>query len=264
MAADGSFAIYGGRASTVNLRRWKGWPTYRYRTNLWRIDLNNAERAAEQLTFGDRGDSRRRSARTAHTAFVRVDTAGGAAARSASQVWLLPLRVRVRRRRSRNSRIARAAPVWRPDGKGAAGYVSNPISSSRASRASTWKARRATGSIRSARTPGSKVEIEARRTGIVKRCGTGWRAMPRRTIRRSSTASTSWEQDVHEMEIAGYARRSGARIRRPVTRDFYNHLRRLPPMGGALSPARPRWPIIGPGAPLRGVEHGEQTARTRR
>ena len=94
VAPDGSFAIYGVQSiQSEPAADPKAEPTYRYRTNLWRIDLNDANARPEQLTFGDRSDSSpaiRPDGRT--LAFVRVDTAAGAGARPRPQVWLLPLR----------------------------------------------------------------------------------------------------------------------------------------------------------------------------
>src|SRR5271169_3753951 len=90
VASDGSFAIYGVQIiQTDPPADGKGEPAYKYRTHLWRIDLNNLNAKPEQLTFGDRNDSSPAISPDNRTlAFVRVDAAG---TRPRPQVWLLPL-----------------------------------------------------------------------------------------------------------------------------------------------------------------------------
>ena len=51
VASDGGFAVYG--VQTIHVEPppdAKGEPAYRYRTNLWRIDLNDPQAKPEQLT----------------------------------------------------------------------------------------------------------------------------------------------------------------------------------------------------------------------
>jgi len=65
VASDGSFAVYGVQGiHTDSPADPKGEPAYKYRTLLWRIDLDNPDAKPEQLTFGDRSDSSPRSAPT--------------------------------------------------------------------------------------------------------------------------------------------------------------------------------------------------------
>ena len=91
VASDGSFAVYGVQSiHTDSPTDPKGEPAYKYRTHLWRIDLDNPNSRPEQLTFGDRSDSLPAISPDNRTlAFVRVDTVG---TRPRPQVWLLSLR----------------------------------------------------------------------------------------------------------------------------------------------------------------------------
>ena len=58
VASDGSFAVYGVQSiHSEPAADGKGEPAYKYRTHLWRIDLNSPAARPEQLTFGDRSDS---------------------------------------------------------------------------------------------------------------------------------------------------------------------------------------------------------------
>ena len=101
----------------------KGEPAYKYRTLLWRIDLNNPNAKPEQLTFGDRSDSSPAISPDNRTlAFVRTDASG---ARPKPQVWLLPLRGPGEAQAVTKLENGAAAPVWRPDGK--ALLVTTPI-----------------------------------------------------------------------------------------------------------------------------------------
>src|ERR1700730_2253679 len=57
VASDGAFAVYGVQSiHTDPAADSKGEPAYKYRTNLWLIDLNDPKAKPEQLTFGDRND----------------------------------------------------------------------------------------------------------------------------------------------------------------------------------------------------------------
>ena len=89
VASDGSFAVYGVQSVHVEpATDPKAEPAYRYRTNLWRIDLNNPNARPEQLTFGDRADSSPAISPDNRTlAFVRTDSSAAANARPHPQVW---------------------------------------------------------------------------------------------------------------------------------------------------------------------------------
>ena len=230
VAADGSFAIYG--VTSIHSEPpadGKGEPTYRYRTNLWRIDLNNANAQPEQLTFGDRGDSSPAISPDGHTlAFVRVDTAGGAAARPHPQVWLLPLRGAGEAQAITKLENGAVAPVWRPDGKALLVTSAIPISKLEGKPHFDLESPARDWFDWERPSPGSKVEIEARPDGDRKALR-NWLA--RNASKDNPTVidriNFLGEQDlVHEMEIAELYTVDLARENKatPVTRDFYNHL----------------------------------------
>jgi dipeptidyl aminopeptidase/acylaminoacyl peptidase len=235
VAPDGSFAVYGVQSiHSEPAADPKAEPTYRYRTNLWRIDLNDANARPEQLTFGDRSDSSpviRHDGRT--LAFVRVDTAAGAGARPRPQVWLLPLRGPGEAQAVTKLENGAVAPVWRPDGK--ALLVTSPIPLSKLegkphfdleSPARDWFDwdRPAPGGM----AEGSKSEIEARPDGD-RRALRNWLA--RNASKDNPTVidriNFLGEQDLeHEMEIAELfsidLEHENKATR--LTKDFYNHV----------------------------------------
>src|ERR1017187_2709069 len=60
VASDGSFAVYGVQTIHSDApAEPKGEPVYKYRTHLWRIDINNRHAAPQQLALGGRKDSGR-------------------------------------------------------------------------------------------------------------------------------------------------------------------------------------------------------------
>jgi dipeptidyl aminopeptidase/acylaminoacyl peptidase len=124
VASDGSFAVYAVQSIHSDApTEPKSEPVYKYRTHLWRIDLNNPRATPEQLTFGERSDSSPAiSPDNRSLAFVRVDSAG---AHPRPQVWLLPLRGPGEAQAVTKLENGAAAPLWRPDGK--ALLVTTPI-----------------------------------------------------------------------------------------------------------------------------------------
>jgi dipeptidyl aminopeptidase/acylaminoacyl peptidase len=116
VASDGSFAVYGVQSiHTASPADPKGEPAYKYRTLLWRIDLDNPNAKPEQLTFGDRSDSSPAISPDNRTlAFVRTDASG---VRPKPQVWLLPLRGPGEAHAVTKLENGAGAPLWRPDGK---------------------------------------------------------------------------------------------------------------------------------------------------
>ena len=124
VASDGSFAVYGVQSiHTDSPADPKGEPAYKYRTHLWRIDLNNPNSRPEQVTFGDRSDSSPAISPDNRTlAFVRTDASGP---RPKPQVWLLPLRGPGEAQAVTKLENGAGTPVWRPDGK--ALLVTTPI-----------------------------------------------------------------------------------------------------------------------------------------
>ena len=190
VASDGSFAVYGVQSiHTDSPADPKGEPAYKYRTHLWRIDLNNPNARPEQLTFGDRSDSSPAISPDNRTlAFVRVDRLRRA---SQPQVWLLPLRGPGEAQAVTKLENGAAAPVWRPDGKALLVTTPFPSPSWTASRTSTWRVPAATGSIGIAPRRAPRPRWTRAPMATAARCATGWRGMPRRTTRPSSIASTS-------------------------------------------------------------------------
>ncbi len=133
VASNGAFAVYGVQTiHTEPPADPKGEPAYKYRTNFWRIDLNDLKAKAEQLTFGDRNDSSPVISPDSRTlAFVRVDntpSAGGPATRRRPQIWLLPLSGPGEAKVITKLENGAFAPVWRPDGKGLLVTSAIPIS----------------------------------------------------------------------------------------------------------------------------------------
>src|ERR1019366_6679956 len=125
VASDGSFAGYGVQPIHSDAPADpKGEPVYKYRTHLWRIDLNNRHAAPEQLTFGERNDSAPAiSPDNRRLAFVRVDDAG-----ARPQVWLLPLNGPGEAQAVTKLENGAAGPLWRPDGKALLVTTAMPIS----------------------------------------------------------------------------------------------------------------------------------------
>jgi len=140
VASDGAFAVYGVQTIHTEPPQTappqstppadaKGEPAYKYRTHLWRIDLNDPKAKPEQLTFGDRNDSSPVISPDNRTlAFVRVDNTPGATPASAlgsnqgptrprPQIWLLPLGGPGEAQVITKLENGAFAPVWRHDGK---------------------------------------------------------------------------------------------------------------------------------------------------
>ena len=151
VASDGAFAVFGVQTIHTEPPQTappqstppadaKGEPAYKYRTHLWRIDLNDPKAKPEQLTFGDRNDSSPVISPDNRTlAFVRVDNTPGATPASAlgsnqgptrprPQIWLLPLGGPGEAQVITKLENGAFAPVWRHDGKALLVTSAIPIS----------------------------------------------------------------------------------------------------------------------------------------
>lgn len=125
VARDGSFAVYAVRSIHTAMKN--GEPEYSYRSNLWFIDLNDAQAKPLQLTFGVRTDGAFAiSPDGRQLAFVRRDDA--AAERPRQQVWLLPLQSPGEPKPVTSLENGAGNPVWRPDGKALLVSSAIPIS----------------------------------------------------------------------------------------------------------------------------------------
>ena len=126
ISPDSSFAVYGVQSIHTEPAKNGGDATYRYRTNLWMIDLNGANAKPVQLTFGDRKDADFEiSPDGSQLAFVRVDTTES---KPHPQVWLLPLRSAGEAREVTHLEHGATTPRWWPDGKALLVTSSIPIS----------------------------------------------------------------------------------------------------------------------------------------
>uniref|UniRef100_Q01Q22 Peptidase S9, prolyl oligopeptidase active site domain protein n=1 Tax=Solibacter usitatus (strain Ellin6076) TaxID=234267 RepID=Q01Q22_SOLUE len=229
VASDGSFAVYGVQSIHVEpAADSKAEPAYRYRTNLWRIDLNNPNARPEQLTFGDRADSSPAISPDNRTlAFVRTDTPTGVAARPHPQVWLLPLHGPGEAQVITKLENGAAAPVWRPDGKALLVTAQIPISKLEGKPHFDLESPSRDWFDYDRPAPGSKNEIDARPDGD-RRALRNWLA--RNASKDNPTVidriNFLGEQDlVHEMEIAELYTIDLERDNKAtaITRDFYNH-----------------------------------------
>ena len=226
VASDGSFAVYGVQSIQSDPPAdAKGEPAYKYRTNLWRIDLTSATARSEQLTFGDRSDSAPAISPDNRTlAFVRLDSS---AAKPRPQIWLLPLRGPGEAQAVTKLEYGAAVPVWRPDGKALLVTTAIPISKLEGkphfgleSPGRDWF-----DWDRSA--PGAKSEADARPDGD-RRALRNWLAHNASQDNPTVIDRINFlgEQDlVKEMEIAEFVIIDLAADHRStqITRDFYNH-----------------------------------------
>jgi dipeptidyl aminopeptidase/acylaminoacyl peptidase len=228
VASDGSYAVYAVQSIvTESPADSKGEPSYKYRTHLWRIDLNDAAAKPEQLTFGDRSDSSPVLSPDNRTlAFVRVDNAPGST-RPRPQVWIMPMRGPGEAQAVTKLENGGAAPVWRPDGK--ALLVTSPIPISKLEGKPHFSLESPERDWFDDDRPNasSKPEIEARPDGD-RRALRNWLA--RNASKDNPTVidriNFLGEQDLqHEMEISELFSIDLAQGNKAtqITRDFYNH-----------------------------------------
>ena len=227
VASDGSFAIYGVQLiQTDPPADGKGEPAYKYRTHLWRIDLNNPNAKPDQLTFGDRNDSSPAISPDNRTlAFVRVDAAG---TRPRPQVWLLPLSGPGEAQAVTKLENGAAAPVWRPDGKTLLVTTPIPISKLDGKPHFNLESPGRDWFDWDRPAPGAKTEPDARPDGD-RRALRNWLA--RNASKDNPTVidriNFLGEQDLqHEMEIAELVTIDLDHDNLPtrITKDFYNHV----------------------------------------
>jgi dipeptidyl aminopeptidase/acylaminoacyl peptidase len=227
VASDGSFAVYGVQIiQTDPPADGKGEPAYKYRTHLWRIDLNHPNAKPEQLTFGERNDSSPAISPDNRTlAFVRVDASG---TKPRPQVWLLPLSGPGEAQAVTKLENGAAAPVWRPDGKTL--LVSTPIPISKLDGKPHFNLESPARDWFDWDRPaaGAKTEPDARPDGD-RRALRNWLA--RNASKDNPTVidriNFLGEQDLqHEMEIAELVTIGLDRDNLPtrITKDFYNHI----------------------------------------
>ena len=226
VASDGSFAIYGVQSiHTDSPTDPKAEPAYKYRTHLWRIDLNNSSARPEQLTFGERSDSSPAISPDNRTlAFVRVDTVG---ARPRPQVWLLSLRGPGEAQAVTKLENGAAAPVWRPDSKALLVTTSLPISKIEGKPHFNLESPGRDWFDWDRPAPGSKTEVDARPDGD-RRAIRNWLA--RNASKDNPTVidriNFLGEQDLqHEMEIAELVTidLEHENHSTPISKDFYDH-----------------------------------------
>jgi dipeptidyl aminopeptidase/acylaminoacyl peptidase len=227
VASDGSFAVYGVQGiHTDSPADPKGEPAYKYRTLLWRIDLDNPDAKPEQLTFGDRSDSSPAISPDNRTlAFVRTDASG---ARAKPQVWLLPLRGPGEAQAVTKLENGAGAPVWRPDGKALLVTTPIPISKLEGKPHFDLESPGRDWFDWDRPAPGSKTGAEVRPDGD-RRALRNWLA--RNASKDNPTVidriNFLGEQDLqHEPEIAELVTIDLEHDNHPahITKDFYNHV----------------------------------------
>lgn len=122
VATDGSMAVYAVKSIHTEMPAdGKGEPVYSYRTNLWRIDLGDANAKPVQLTFGDKSDSGAAiSPDGKKLAFVRTGPSNSDTSnkeRPRPQVWLMPLTLGGEAQVLTSLENGASRPVWRGDSK---------------------------------------------------------------------------------------------------------------------------------------------------
>jgi dipeptidyl aminopeptidase/acylaminoacyl peptidase len=230
VASDGSFAVYGVQSvHTEPPADSKGEPAYRYRTNLWRIDLTNANARPEQLTFGDRSDSSPAISPDNRTlAFVRMDSSAAGSPRPRPQIWVLPLHAPGEAQVISKLENGAAAPVWRPDGKALLVASAVPISKLEGKPHFDLESPERDWFDWDRPAPGSKTEIESRPDGD-RHALRNWLAHNASKDNPTVIDRINFlgEQDlVHEMEIAELylIDLKNDNKATALTKDYYNHL----------------------------------------